>query len=241
VPASGLPVALIADANGGSCHQFRWKIRYAGIGGEKTVDERRRDRRLRATPRYAIGALPLPRTGAAAPVAQTRGTTHSEGPPMTIQVGDKVPSATLKFLSPEGPKEITTDELFSGKKVALFAVPGAFTPTCSQRHLPGYVDKASDLKGKGIDQIACVAVNDAFVMGAWGKAQNVGDKVLMLADGSGDFTRAIGLELDLTKGGLGKRSQRYSMLVDNGVVKQLNVEKAGQFEVSSADAMLKGL
>ena len=160
---------------------------------------------------------------------------------MTIQVGDKIPSATLKFLSPEGPKEITTDELFSGKKVALFAVPGAFTPTCSQRHLPGYVDKAADLKGKGIDQIACVAVNDAFVMGAWGKAQNVGDKVLMLADGSGDFTRAVGLELDLTKGGLGKRSQRYSMLVDNGVVKQLNVEKAGQFEVSSAEAMLKGL
>ena len=160
---------------------------------------------------------------------------------MTIQVGDKVPSATLKYLSPEGPKEITTDELFQGKKVALFAVPGAFTPACSQRHLPGFVERAADLKGKGVDQIACVSVNDAFVMGAWGTAQNVGDKVLMLADGSGDFTRAVGLELDLTKGGLGKRSQRYSMLVDNGVVKQLNIEKAGQFEVSSADAMLKGL
>ena len=160
---------------------------------------------------------------------------------MTIQIGDKVPAATLKYLGPEGPKEISTDELFSGKKVALFAVPGAFTPTCSQRHLPGYVDKAAALKAKGVDTIACISVNDAFVMGAWGKAQNVGDKVLMLADGSGDFTRAVGLELDLTKGGLGKRSQRYSMLVDNGVVKQLNVEKAGQFEVSSADAMLKGL
>ena len=107
---------------------------------------------------------------------------------MAIQVGDKVPSATLKYLSPEGPKEITTDELFRGKKVALFAVPGAFTPTCSQRHLPGYVDKASDLKSKGIDTIACVAVNDAFVMGAWGKAQNCGDNIMMLADGSGDFT-----------------------------------------------------
>ena len=160
---------------------------------------------------------------------------------MTIKVGDKIPSATLRYLSPEGPKEITTDELFGGKKVALFAVPGAFTPACSQRHLPGFVERAADLKAKGIDTIACIAVNDQAVMGAWGKAQNVGDKVLMLADGSGDFTRAVGLELDLTKGGLGKRSQRYSMLVDNGVVKQLNVEKAGQFEVSSADAMLKGL
>ena len=160
---------------------------------------------------------------------------------MTIQVGDKVPSATLKYLSPEGPKDITTDELFRGKKVALFAVPGAFTPTCSQRHLPGYVDKASELKAKGIDQIACVAVNDAFVMGAWGKAQNVGDKVLMLADGSGDFTRAIGLELDACKGGLGMRSQRYSMLVDNGIVTKLNIEAAGKFEVSDAESMLKAL
>jgi peroxiredoxin len=160
---------------------------------------------------------------------------------MTIKVGDKVPSATLKYLSLEGPKEITTDELFRGKKVALFAVPGAFTPTCSQRHLPGYVDKASELKAKGVDQIACLSVNDAFVMGAWGKAQNVGDKVMMLADGSGDFTRAIGLELDLRKGGLGMRSQRYSMLVDDGVVKNLNVEQAGQFDVSSAESMMKAL
>ena len=160
---------------------------------------------------------------------------------MTIQVGDKVPSVTLKYLSPEGPKDITTEELFRGKKVALFAVPGAFTPTCSQRHLPGYVDKASELKAKGIDQIACVAVNDAFVMGAWGKAQNVGDKVLMLADGSGDFTRAVGLELDATANGLGKRSKRYAMVVDNGVVKTLNVEAPGAFEVSSAEAILKTL
>ena len=160
---------------------------------------------------------------------------------MTIKVGDKVPSATLKYLSPEGPKEITTDELFSGKKVALFAVPGAFTPTCSQRHLPGYVDKSQELRTKGVDQIACVSVNDAFVMGAWGTAQNVGDKVLMLADGSGDFTRAIGLELDATKAGLGKRSQRYSMLVDDGVVKTLNVEQPGQFDVSSAETMLRAL
>ena len=160
---------------------------------------------------------------------------------MTIKVGDKVPAATLKYLSPEGPKEISMDELFRGKKVALFAVPGAFTPTCSQRHLPGYVEKAGDLKAKGVDQIACVSVNDAFVMGAWGKAQNAGDKVLMLADGSGDFTRELGLELDARKAGLGMRSQRYSMLVDNGVVKALNVEKPGQFDVSSAESMLKAL
>ena len=160
---------------------------------------------------------------------------------MTIKVGDKVPSATLRYLSPEGPKEITTDELFRGKKVALFAVPGAFTPTCSQRHLPGYVEKAGDLKAKGVDQIACVSVNDAFVMGAWGKAQNAGDKVLMLADGSGDFTRELGLELDARKAGLGMRSQRYSMLVDNGVVKALNIEAPGKFEVSDADSMLKAL
>jgi peroxiredoxin len=161
---------------------------------------------------------------------------------MTIKVGDKIPSATLRYLSPEGPKEITTDELFGGKKVALFAVPGAYTPACSQRHLPGFVERAADLKAKGIDTIACVAVNDPFVMGAWGKSQNVGDKVMMLADGSGDFARAVGLELDARGRGLGMRSQRYSMLVDNGVVKTLNVEaQPGQVEASSADAMLKAL
>jgi peroxiredoxin len=160
---------------------------------------------------------------------------------MTIQLGEKIPSATLKYMSPEGPKEITTDELFGGKKVALFAVPGAFTPTCSARHLPGYIEKAAELKGKGVDTIACVAVNDPFVMGAWGKEHKTDGKVMMLADGSGDFTRALGLELDLTKNGMGKRSQRYSMLVDNGVVKALNVEKGGQFDVSSAETMLKGL
>jgi glutaredoxin/glutathione-dependent peroxiredoxin len=161
---------------------------------------------------------------------------------MTIKVGDKVPSATLRYLSPEGPKEITTDELFRGKKVALFAVPGAFTPACSQRHLPGYVEKAADLKAKGIDTIACVSVNDAFVMDAWGKNQNCGDKVMMLADGSGEFAKAVGMELDMKTRGLGVRSQRYSMLVDNGTVKSLNVEsQPGQVEASSAEAMLKGL
>jgi len=160
---------------------------------------------------------------------------------MTIKVGDKVPAATFRYLTSEGPKEITTDELFGGKKVALFAVPGAFTPTCSQRHLPSYIDKAAALKAKGVDTIACVAVNDAFVMGAWGKSQNAEGKVTMLADGNGDFARAIELELDATRVGLGKRSQRYSMLVDNGVVKALHVEAPGKFEVSDADTMLKDL
>ena len=161
---------------------------------------------------------------------------------MTINVGDKLPSVTLKQLTPEGVKEFTTDDIFRGKKVVLFAVPGAFTPACSQRHLPGYVDKAANLKTKGVDEIACVAVNDAFVMGAWGKEQKTEGKIRMLADGSGDFARALGLELDLTKGGLGVRSKRYAMLVDNGIVRSLNVEaQPGQVEVSSAEAMLKVL
>jgi glutaredoxin/glutathione-dependent peroxiredoxin len=158
-----------------------------------------------------------------------------------VKVGDKVPSAKLKQMSAEGPKDVSTDELFSGKKVAVFALPGAFTPTCSARHLPGFVEKAEELKKKGVQAIACVSVNDAFVMDAWGKAQNVGDKVLMLADGNGDFTRAMGLEMDGTGFGMGKRSQRYSMIVDNGVIKQLNVEQPRAFEVSSADHMLKQL
>jgi peroxiredoxin len=161
---------------------------------------------------------------------------------MTIKVGDKIPSATLKQMTPDGPKDVSTDELFRSKKVALFAVPGAFTPACSQRHLPGYVDKAADIKAKGVDEIVCVAVNDVFVMTAWGKEQRAEGKVRMLADGSGDFVRSLGLELDMTKNGLGKRSQRYSMLVDNGVVRSLNVEQQpGQVEVSGADAMLRAL
>ena len=161
---------------------------------------------------------------------------------MTINVGDRIPSVTLKQLTSEGVKEFTTDEIFRGKRVVLIAVPGAFTPACSQRHLPGYVDKATDIKAKGIDEIACVAVNDAFVMGAWGRDQKAEGRVRMLADGSGDFTRALGLELDLSKGGLGMRSKRYSMLVDDGVVKSLNVEQQpGQVDLSGAEAMLKAL
>ncbi len=160
---------------------------------------------------------------------------------MTIKVGDKVPSVTLRYQAPDGVKAVTTDEFFAGKKVALFGVPGAFTRTCSQRHLPGYVTNAAELKAKGVDTIACLAVNDPFVMGAWGKEHTADDKVVMLGDGSGDFTRAIGLELDRIKEGMGIRTQRYSMLVEDGVVKALHVEQPGQFDVSSAEAMLKAL
>jgi peroxiredoxin len=158
---------------------------------------------------------------------------------MTIKVGDKIPSATLTQMTAEGPKPITTDELFKGKKVVLFAVPGAFTPTCSQKHLPGFVENADALKAKGVNTIACVSVNDPFVMGAWGKDQKVGDKVTMLADGSGKFADALGTVMDLTERGLGKRSRRYSMLVEDGVVKKLNLEEGGGFEVSDAGTMLK--
>ena len=160
---------------------------------------------------------------------------------MTVKVGDKVPSAKMKQMSAEGPKDVSTDDFFKGKKVALFAVPGAFTPTCSAKHLPGFVQSYDQLKAKGVDTVACLSVNDAFVMNAWGKAQSVGDKVVMLGDGNGDFTKAMGLELDGTANGLGKRSQRYAMVVDNGVIKQLYVEQPRAFEVSSAEAVLKAL
>lgn len=160
---------------------------------------------------------------------------------MAIKVGDKVPSVTLRYLTSEGPKGVSSEEFFGGKKVVLFGLPGAFTRTCSERHLPSYVTHAAELRAKGVDTIACLAVNDPFVMGAWGKQHQADDKVVMLGDGSGDFTRAIGLELDRIKEGMGVRSQRYSMLVDNGVVKALHVEQPGQFDVSSAEAMLKAL
>jgi peroxiredoxin len=157
---------------------------------------------------------------------------------MMIKIGDKIPSATLTEMGEGGPKPVTTDALFAGKKVALFALPGAFTPTCSAKHVPGYVQNYETLKAKGIDTIACLSVNDAFVMGAWGKDQGADGKVRMLADGNGEFTRAVGLEFDASKFGMGKRSQRYSMIVDDGVVKSLNVEEPGAFEVSSADYMV---
>jgi peroxiredoxin len=160
---------------------------------------------------------------------------------MTIKVGDRVPSATLMQMKSGAPQPVKTDDLFAGRTVAVFALPGAFTPTCSAKHLPGFVQHADDLKRKGVDTIACVSVNDAFVMGAWGEHQSVGDRVLMLADGNGEFTRALGFEMDASKYGMGKRSQRFSMLVDNGVVKQLNVEEPGAYAVSSAEHMLQQL
>jgi peroxiredoxin len=160
---------------------------------------------------------------------------------MTIKVGDKIPSATLMQMKDGGPKPVKTDDLFAGKKVVVFALPGAFTPTCSAKHLPGFVQNADALKAKGINAIACVSVNDAFVMGAWGDQQKVGDKVMMLADGNGDLTRALGLEMDGSRFGMGKRSQRFAMIVDNGVVRQLNVEEPGAFAVSSAEHVLTQL
>ncbi len=160
---------------------------------------------------------------------------------MTIKVGDKVPTTTLRYVGPDGVQAVSTDDFFRGKKVALFGVPGAFTRTCSQRHLPSYVTNADALKARGVGTIACIAVNDQFVMDAWGKEHGAAGKIVMLGDGSGDFAKAIGLELDRVKEGMGVRTQRYSMLVDDGVVKALNVEQPGQFEVSSAEAMLKAL
>ena len=158
-----------------------------------------------------------------------------------INVGEKLPSATFMTPTEEGPAPISTDELFNGKTVAFFAVPGAFTPTCSAKHLPGFKEKAAELKAKGVDTIACVSVNDVFVMKAWAKDQGISDEVLMLADGNGAFTKALGLDFDGSKFGMGTRSQRYSLIAKDGVVTQLNVEEPGQFEVSSADYLLEHL
>jgi peroxiredoxin len=160
---------------------------------------------------------------------------------MTIQVGDRIPSATLLKATPEGPQPVSTDDFFAGRKVAIFSVPGAFTPTCSARHLPGFVDKADELKGKGVDEIACVSVNDAFVLQAWAQQAGADGKVTMLADGNGDFAEALGLSADFSKFGMGKRGQRWSMIVNDGVVEDLNVEEPGAFNVSSADYMLARL
>jgi peroxiredoxin len=159
---------------------------------------------------------------------------------MAIQVGDSIPAVTLNIMTAEGPAPITTDEIFSGKKVVLIAVPGAFTPGCSQAHLPGYVVNADAIKAKGVDTIACVSVNDAFVMGAWGTAQNA-EEILMLADGNCEFTKAVDLVLDASGFGMGMRSQRYSMIVENGQVTALNVEPDAGVDVSTAENIMEAL
>ena len=160
---------------------------------------------------------------------------------MTIKVGDTIPSMKLMVATAEGPKETSTDEVFKGKKVVLFAVPGAFTPTCSAKHVPGFVQHLAELKAKGVDRIVCMAVNDVFVMGAWAKDQKTGDDIVMLADGSGAFTKALGLELDLIARGLGTRSQRFALIAVDGVVTHLAVEEPGGFDVSRAEAVLEAL
>ncbi|MDB5678107.1 peroxiredoxin [Sphingomonas bacterium] len=160
---------------------------------------------------------------------------------MTVSVGDKLPSTTIVKATDNGPEAVSSDAFFAGRKVALVAVPGAFTPTCSARHLPGFLDKAEDLKAKGIDEVAFTSVNDAFVMNAWAKANESDGKVTMLADGNGEFAKAVGLTMDGSKFGLGERSQRYSMIVDDGVVTELNVEAPGEFKVSSAEHLLEQL
>jgi peroxiredoxin len=157
---------------------------------------------------------------------------------MTIKTGDKLPDGNFGMMTDTGPGSISTGDLFSGKKVVLVSVPGAFTPTCSMNHLPGFVDHADDILAKGVDTIACMAVNDVFVMHAWGKDRGVGDKVLMLADGNGDYAKALGLELDGTGFGMGMRGQRFAIIVDDGVATHVAVEAPGQFEVSKADAIL---
>ena len=160
---------------------------------------------------------------------------------MTISVGDKVPSTDLNIMTDDGPGGISTDDILAGKKVAVFGLPGAFTRTCSARHLPGYVDNANALKAKGIDSIVCISVNDAFFMGAWGKAQDVGDSVMMVADGSAKFVTAAGLDSDMSAKGFGVRSQRFSMVVDDGTVTSLQIDAPGTFENTSAEVMLGAL
>ena len=158
-----------------------------------------------------------------------------------VTVGDEIPAAMLTKVTASGPEAVSTEDYFAGRRIALFSVPGAFTPTCSAKHLPGFVEHAAELHAKGIDEIACTAVNDAFVMGAWGKAHGVDDQVTMLADGNGDFVKALGLEMDGSKFGMGTRGQRFSMVVNDGTIERLNVEAGGEFRVSAADYMLEQL
>ena len=178
-----------------------------------------------------LSARPVPGGAAAAGGGQS----------MTIQVGDRIPSVTLKVVTPEGFEDRSTDQLFGGRKVVLFALPGAFTPTCSAEHLPGFVKQAEALRAKGVDEVLCLSVNDPFVMDAWGKGQQAGDRVTLVADGNAEFTRAVGLDMDASKAAMGVRSQRYALVAEDGVVKHLAVDAPMKFEVSSAEAVLEAL
>jgi glutaredoxin/glutathione-dependent peroxiredoxin len=160
---------------------------------------------------------------------------------MSIKAGDRIPDGKLKVMGPDGPMNVTAADLFGKGKVVLFSVPGAFTPTCNAKHLPGFVDKASALRARGVGKIVCMAVNDVFVMNAWGKAANVGDAIVMAADGNGDYARALGLELDARGAGMGMRGQRFALVIEDGIVKQVHVEAPGEFKVSSAEHVLGGL
>lgn len=160
---------------------------------------------------------------------------------MAIKAGDKMPSGTFKTMGKDGPQDLTTDQLFKGKTVVLFSVPGAFTPTCDAKHLPGFVQQAAQIKAKGVDTIACMAVNDVFVMNAWGKSANVADKVVMLADGNGDYAKALGLEMDGRGFGMGMRGQRFAVIVKDGIAKNVNIEAPREFKVSAADFVLTQL
>jgi len=160
---------------------------------------------------------------------------------MTIKAGDRIPEGKLRQMGPDGPMNVTAEEMLGKGKVVLFSVPGAFTPTCDAKHLPGFVEKAGALRGKGVDRIVCLAVNDVFVMNAWGKSASVGDKIVMAADGNGDYTRALGLEMDASGYGMGMRGKRFALVIENGVVRQVHVEAPGEFKVSSADHILAEL
>jgi peroxiredoxin len=160
---------------------------------------------------------------------------------MAIKAGERMPAGVLKTMGAEGPKDVRTEELFKGKKVVLFSVPGAFTPTCDAKHLPGFVQLADQIRAKGVDLIACMAVNDVFVMNAWGKASGVADKVMMLADGNGEYAQALGLALDASAFGMGRRGQRFALVIEDGVVRHVNVEAPGQFKVSAAEYVLEQL
>src|SRR5579872_1592604 len=160
---------------------------------------------------------------------------------MTIKAGDRMPAGTFKRMTKEGPKDLSSEELFKGKRVVLFSVPGAFTPTCDAKHLPGFVQLADQIRAKGVDTVACMSVNDVFVMNAWGKASSVGDKILMLADGNGEYAKALGLELDAKGYGMGMRGQRFAIVVQDGTAKHVEIEQPGQFKVSAAEHVLSKL